>query len=324
MFRRLFFAQSSAKTLAMIFRGLSFSRMRTLLRPLALLALGLSVAACAAPDPGVSKRELRNTPLEGCCDNAETYPAPLIHLADPLAPAVGRVVGAIVMRDGYIAKPAAYAAVEAELRPLDVLFVSSKGRLSGTMLPGLFSHVVIYLGTEADLRALGIWDDPALVPHHAAIRAGKTYIESDSPGVHLSDVEYVLATDAVAVLRPPITSRARKQETLRNLARALGADFDFFFDNASTDALYCAELAARAMPEAQMPTRRLYGRQTIIPDDVVALAVTERGAMDFVGYVRGTEEGWAEADRDTLIADLTRNWRKAERDPARLKDQDPG
>lgn len=271
------------------------------------------LAACAAPDPGVSKRELADTPLEGCCDSARTYPPPLVHLANPLAPLIGRVIGRIVMREGHIARPAAYAALQDRLRPLDVLFVSSKGRLSGTMLPGLFSHAVIYLGTEPELKALGVWDDPALEPHHAAIRAGKTYIESDSPGVHLSDVDYVLATDAVAVLRPPITARPRRREALRTLAQRIGSDFDFHFDNASDDKLYCAELAAKTMPETAMPTRRLYGRQTIVPDDVVALAATGRGKMDFVTYIRGTDTGWGIHGAETLVADMDGHWRTARR-----------
>ncbi|WP_296766277.1 YiiX/YebB-like N1pC/P60 family cysteine hydrolase [Sediminimonas sp.] len=293
------------------------------LRMLAWLVLGAALVACTPPDPGVSKRELMNTPLEGCCANAESYPPPLVHLANPLAPVIGRIVGGVVMRKGYLAQPAAYAAAEDGLRPLDVLFVSSNGRLSGTMLPGLFSHAVIYLGSEAELKALGIWDDPALKPHHAAIRAGKTYIESSSPGVHLSDVEYVLATDAVAILRPPIKTRARQREAVRDFARRIGSDFDFHFDNATDDKLYCAELAAKTMPEAEMPTRRLYGRQTIMPDDVVALAVTGRGKMDFVGYLRGTRTGWHRYDRETLIADMNMHWRTTRRDPDRLRPLPP-
>ena len=288
-------------------------------RRLSVLAICVALVACAQPDPGVSKAELRNTPLEDCCDNAESFPQPLVHLAGPLAPVIGRFIGSVVMRDGYIARPAAYREVEAQLRPLDVLFVRSNGRLSSRMLPGFFSHAVIYLGSEAELTALGVWDDPTLKPYQSAIRAGRTYIESSTPDVHLSKTETVLATDAVAILRPPIKTRARKREALRDLARRIGSDFDFRFDTASKDKLFCAELAAQAMPEAGLPTRHLYGRQTILPDDVVALAVTGRGNMGFVGYVRGTKTGWNISDRKTLIVDMKSDWRATRPDPNRLE-----
>jgi len=283
------------------------------------LVLCTVLAACAPPDPGVSKRELVNTPLEGCCDNAEFYPPPLVHMADPLAPVIGRLIGGVVMRKGHIARPRAREEVATRLRPLDVLFVSSNGRLSGTLLPGVFSHAVIYFGSEAELTALGVWDDPALASHRAAIRAGKTFIESNSPGVHLSDAETVLNTDAVAVLRPPIHTRARRRAALRDLAGHLGRDFDFHFDSASTEEFYCAELAARTMPETGMPTRRIYGRQTILPDDVVALAATGRGDMELVTYLRGTRAGWRRLDRATLVADMNDHWRALRRSPGRAE-----
>lgn len=286
------------------------------------LALLAAVAACAVPDPGVSRRELADTPLEGCCDNAESWPPPLVRLADPLAPVLGRLIGKVVMRDGYIARPAAQAEVAAGLQPLDVLFVSSNGRLSGTMLPGIFSHAVIYFGSEAELTALGVWDDPALAPHRAAIRAGKTFIESSTPNVHLSNIETVLNTDAVVVLRPPIRTHTRRREALRGLAGEIGREFDFHFDNSSKNELYCAELAATIMPETRMPTRRLYGRRSILPDDVVALAATGQSDMQLIGYLRGTRTGWKRYDRPTLIADMNAHWRIPPRAPAGLEARD--
>lgn len=262
------------------------------------------LAGCGTPDPGEVTPQLVGTPLEGCCLNSETYPRPLIAIADPIAPLIGRTVGAIVMREGYLQHPEAQAAVMERVRPLDLVIASSKGRLSGHALPGVFSHVVIYLGTEAQLKSLGMWDDPVVVPFHEEIRAGRVFIESDSPGVHLSSAETVLHTDAVAILRPDITKKSRKRAAMRELYGRIGKDFDFRFDNSTTDQIYCAELANIAMPELKMPTRLLYGRRAVVPNDVVALAATGGGHLALVAYVRGRKEGWKVASTKQLLLDL--------------------
>lgn len=267
------------------------------------LALAL-LTACGTPDPGEVTPQLVGTPLEGCCLSAEAYPRPLIALADPAAPLIGRTVGAIVMRPGYLESPEAQAAVQAPLRPLDLLVVSSKGRLSGHALPGTFSHVVIYLGTEAELRALGVWMHPAVVPYHAAIRAGETFIESDSPGVHLSTAETVLETDAAVVLRPQLGGRSHKRQAAVNLFHHIGQRFDFWFDNDTSDQIYCAELALVSMPGLDLPTRMLYGRRSVVPNDVVAQAAVGKGKLKLVRYVRGTRTGWRVASAAQLVADL--------------------
>ena len=275
-------------------------RLTTWLKCAALAVL----AGCGAPDPGEVSPQLVGTPLEGCCLNAETYPRPLIEIADPLAPLIGRTVGAIVLRDGYLQHPEAEAAVLERVRPLDLMIASSKGRLSGQALPGLFSHVVIYLGNEKQLKALGMWDDPTVVPFHAEIRAGNVFIEADSPGVHLSSAETVLHTDAVVILRPEISKNSRKREVMRDLYGRIGKDFDFRFDNATTNEIYCAELANITMPELKMPTRMLYGRRAVVPNDVVALAATGRGQLDLVAYVRGRKDGWKVASTEQLLVDM--------------------
>ena len=280
------------------------------------VALCAALAGCAAPDPGVSERELKDTPLAGFCQSVESMPEPLVHLAEPLAPAIGRVIASVVLRDGYLDRPGAHAAARARLRPLDLVFVNSKGRLSGKLVPGLFSHVALYLGTEAELKALGVWDAPELRPHHAALRAGHSFIEASTPDVHLSRIGTVLDTDGAAILRPPVASATRRRTALRELAGRIGEEFDFFFDNASQERLYCAELANAVLPEALLPSRRVYGRQTTLPDDVVALAVTGRGKLDFVAYLRGTRAGWTISDRATLIADIKAYWQAAQRRPA--------
>ncbi|MBW6507016.1 MAG: hypothetical protein K0B00_09725 [Rhodobacteraceae bacterium] len=277
----------------------------------ALLAIG-AVAACASTQPiGPADQALVGTPLEGCCRETEPYPPVLVALIEPFAPAFGNLVGGSILRPGHLADPAPQAAALKVIKPLDVVVLSSKGRASGNTIPGLFGHLAMYLGSEAELRALGMWNHPSVAPHQAEIRAGATFIEADRYGVHLSTPEIVLDTDKILLLRPQLAGNARRREIVVGLASRLGMEFDYHFDNATPDVLYCAELVSIVMPELNMPTRTIYGRQSILPDDVAAQAAVRRSNLTFAAYFRGEPEGWAPADRGTLVSDLGEFWRRA-------------
>ena len=51
---------------------------------------------------------------------------------------------------------------ESALRPLDILLEKTPFRRTDMFIPGHFGHVAIRTGAEAELRAIGAWDDPAL------------------------------------------------------------------------------------------------------------------------------------------------------------------
>lgn len=283
--------------------------MRPRLSLTALIAGLFALGACAPSGPGATEQTLAGTALDGCCRNAEFFPPPLAYLADPFAPAIGTLIGNIILRPGYLATDAGQQAVLDSVQPLDVLVLSSKGRLSGNMLPGLFGHFIVYVGSEAELRRIGAWNDPRVVPHQASIRAGARFIESDLKGVHLSTPDKALDTDRAAILRPPFENAAARRDALGRYLGSLGADFDFRFDSGTTDELYCAELVDQVLPGLNMPKRPLYGRVTILPDDVVAEAAVGRARLRLVNYISGTPEGGAQsAGQAALTADLAGWW----------------
>lgn len=279
------------------------------------LLSALAVTACAPPDPGEVSIALKGTELAHCCDNAEFYPPPVMKLADPLMPFLGPVFGNVVFREGYLEKPTARMAIQARLQPMDMLVLSSKNRLSGKTLPGLFGHAVIYLGDETSLRRAGLWDDPNIAPHHAAIRAGQTFIEADTNGVHLSDATHALATDALAILRLKSgcgTDGCAPAAVMATLGRA----YDFRFESEEHSKLYCTELAQIALPGHEMPTRRLYDYNLILPDDVVALAIAGRSPLKLVSYFSGTsDKRWRESGRKGLLRDMKGWWDEAQKPP---------
>jgi hypothetical protein len=220
------------------------------------------------------------------------------------------MLGSVALRPGHLSRmPGAVRHIEERLRPLDVVVVSSKGRLSGRAVPGLFSHAALYVGNEAELRRLGVWNDLAVKPHQAAIRAGKTMIEADRKGVHLSAPTTALDTDRAVVLRPRLDEK-RRRAAAAGLLSHVGGPFDFHFDNAEDENLYCVELAMRVMPEIDVPADRIYGRQTYLPDRLAATGAVRTAGTRFVLYVRASRSDWETASARALRADLDAAWRR--------------
>lgn len=266
--------------------------------PATILALAAALGLCGC----VSR---------GGADDAERYPGWMVSLYEPAAPVLGEAFGRVVMRRGLLAdKAAAQRHVARTLRPLDILVVSSKGRLSGALVPGLFTHMVIYVGSERELKALGVWNHPAVKPHQAAIRAGATLIESDHRGVHLTTAETALDTDRVAVLRPRLDGGDRRGRAVKQLLDHLGTPYDFVFDNSDSSEIYCAELIDRVMPEIRLPARTLYGQSMFLPDDTVTAALDGTLRTSPILYVRSTDAGWEVAGRAALAGDVAEAWRE--------------
>ncbi len=281
------------------------------LRLTALLAVAALLAACAhAPqnasgDAGIGQ----DNPLAGCCETPERSPAWLVALVEPAAPLVGNVIGRIAWRGGHLAgDDKALRLLGERMRPLDIIVVSSKGRLSGNTLPGLFVHAITYLGTEAELRRLGVWDHPAVRPHQAAIRAGAVFVEADYRGVHLSRPEAVLNTDRLVLLRPNRTGKGGRAGEAVRLAGHVGGPFDFNFDGDDPDRLFCTELVGHVMPQLTLSSRQAYGRRIILADEMIADALAGRNGLRVVLYLKGDRQGVLMPGRAALARDVGAAW----------------
>ncbi|MCO6406986.1 YiiX/YebB-like N1pC/P60 family cysteine hydrolase [Hoeflea alexandrii] len=275
-----------------------------------LLILGSLLQGCTGigtTDKGVKPARAS---LQACCTSMEDYPRWYVDMARTVAPALGTVLSHVSWRSGYLrSKQAAQEAVMDVLQPLDIVLVSSKGKRSGQMIPGLFGHAAIYLGTEQELRYLGIWSAPEVEPHHAKIRAGQVFIEADAEGVHLSRPSIVLNTDAVAVLRPRIANIERRRRTAVDFFAAMGMKFDFLFDVDSPDCTFCTELIHRTMPQLDLPIMEIYGVRTIMPDSVAVSAIRRRGGtLAFVGYVKADRSNWKQGSIGELANDIGSHW----------------
>ena len=243
-----------------------------------------------------------------CCTGAGDYPVWALELADANDELM-RAVGLIQLRRGRLeAVPEARALVEAALRPLDVVFVHNRNRVSGQLIPGQFTHGAVYLGTEAQLRAVGLWDRPALAPWRDAIRAGAVFLEAVDGGVRLATGDVVLNTDAVVALRPRGMDRGAVLE--RGLGR-MGVPFDMHFDATDPGELFCAELIGEMYTAAPLPRTAvpLEGRETILIDRIVAGALTGDLPFALVGYVRADARGGVAAlSAEALARDILAAW----------------
>lgn len=240
-------------------------------------------------------------------ENSGKFPPWLIKAAEPVAPAIGFVVSRIKWRDGYLSGDAvALRFVSKHLRPFDIILFSNKNRLSGHTGGGLFGHSAVYLGSERDLKALGMWDDPLVMPHRADIRAGRTIIEAEQRhGVSLSPLGHVVETDRLMIVRPHISGDGERRAAGRRFFARIGARFDHHFRLEETERLFCTELIDQSMPGLRLPRRTQYDRQIIFPDDIANAAIVGFPRLRFVTYLVGDRAGWRVASAREALADFS-------------------
>ena len=173
------------------------------------------------------------------------------------------------------------------LEPGDILLERRNWFLSNAFLPGFWPHSALYLGDPEGLVALGIADDPRVVPHWeeflARDAAGHPHavIEAISEGVVFTSLEHSVGeADAVAVLRPRL-SQAQRREAIARAFSHHEKPYDFEFDFFSTDRLVCSEVIYRTYGGMlEFPLTKIMGRQTLPVNTFVEVYANTRGADD--------------------------------------------
>ena len=197
--------------------------------------------------------------------------------------------------------------VRERLRPGDILLERRTWYLSNAFLPGFWPHAALYIGTEEELRGLGVLEDPAVAEHLAALRTAgpdgekPVVIEAVSEGVILNSLGHTLHADYAAVLRPRLDDAARA-EAIVQAFRHVGKPYDFEFDFFTSDKLVCTELIYRVYEgRLHLPLKNVMGRDTLPAVELVHKFARERGRedreLDFVLFLD------AQADRTTRFAD---------------------
>ncbi len=189
----------------------------------------------------------------------------------------GNAVGLVETRKGKLyRKEGVLSLVRGELRAGDILLEKTPFRLTDKLIPGYWGHAAIWIGTEGELKELGIWDNPVVAKYRDEIRQGRLVVEALRSGVEMNSLEHFFNIDSFGALRKPGIDREARARTVIQALRQVGKPYDFNFDVESKERVYCSKLVYLSYSGVEWPTKRSLGRTTFTPDDVAMKAARDR------------------------------------------------
>ena len=159
-----------------------------------------------------------------------------------------------------------------KLQAGDILVEKTPFRLTDQLIPGHWGHAAIWVGTEQELKQLGIWEHPVVIRYHSEIRRGHRIVEALRTGVQMSSLEKFLNIDDLGILRNNRLKPDQRSRTIIRALRQVGKAYDFNFDVETTDRIVCSELVYVSFTDIDWPTESKLGRATISPDNVASKA----------------------------------------------------
>lgn len=207
---------------------------------------------------------------------------------------IGNAAGSVRFRKGTMWQDEQLASsIEAKLLPMDIITERTPFILTDRFIPGHFGHNAFWIGTEDQLRALGIWNQPYLRPYHQAIREGYNIFETDRSGTHLKRLSDFMNVDEFAIVRREDRPRdiAGINEFYAVLFAQYGKTYDFNFDVETTDKLVCSELIYQAFGDVVWTTEPYLGRFTISPDNVASIIVEKDTPFKLIYAHERTTDG---------------------------------
>lgn len=191
----------------------------------------------------------------------------------------GNAVGLVETRKGKLyGKPAVLAEVKNTLKAGDILLEKTPFRLTDKLIPGYWGHAAVWVGTEAELKELGVWDNPVVKKYHDEIREGRLVVEALRSGVEMNTLDHFFNIDSFGAIRKPELSREARSKTIIQALRQVGKPYDFNFDVESKERVYCSKLVYLSYSGVEWPTKRSLGRTTFTPDDV-AIKAAQGGTL---------------------------------------------
>lgn len=196
----------------------------------------------------------------------------------------GNAVGLVETRKGKLyQKKDVLADVSSTLRAGDILLEKTPFRLTDKLIPGYWGHAAVWIGTEAELKELGIWNNPLVVRHREEIRDGRLVVEALRSGVEMNTLQHFLNIDSIGVLRKTDQKSEDRAATIIQALRQVGKPYDFNFDVESKERVYCSKLVYLSYSGIDWPTKKSLGRTTFTPDDVAVKAARD-GALQLVTF----------------------------------------
>ena len=186
----------------------------------------------------------------------------------------GNIVGLVEFRKGKLyQRPDVLDTVSGQLEAGDILLEKTPFRLTDKFIPGHWGHAAVWVGTEQELKALGIWQHEIVKPHHEAISGNHLIVEALRSGVEMSSLDKFSNVDDAVILRERVTNDQERIAIILQALRQVGKSYDFNFDVETTDRIVCSELVYITHTEIEWPTDNTLGRETISPDNIAKKAL---------------------------------------------------
>lgn len=209
--------------------------------------------------------------------------------------AFGAVAGNIAWREGYLKEdPILLDVLNRTLKPFDLLMEKKAYKFTDITIPGHWGHVGIYMGSEAQLKELGLWDLEAMKPFREPIRSGKRIFQVRRWGLEFDSLENFTNLDEFALLRLEGFLNNKKKDlemTLEYLGDQMDKKYDFSFDAMTGETITCTEIIAFSFGPIRWPMEELLGRLTISPNNLAELAFYTDSPLKTIMYVTGDERG---------------------------------
>ncbi|HEC83623.1 MAG TPA: Poxvirus G6 [Thioploca sp.] len=201
----------------------------------------------------------------------------------------GDTIGLVETRTGKLYnRPDVLDIIAHRIKAGDILAEKTPFRLTDKFIPGYFGHAAIWIGTEVELKRLGIWNHPVVEKYHEQIQKAHSVVEALRPGIVMNSMSHFLNIDDIVILRNPKLDGKAIAERIILTLRQMGKEYDFNFDVETTDKLVCSELVYTVYTGIEWPTKKTLGRFTVSPDNIVSKALND-GPLKLVAFFHAGE-----------------------------------
>ena len=222
----------------------------------------------------------------------------------------GNSVGRVQTRRGKLYNSNDFISkTRSKLRPLDTLLEKTPFRLTDKFIPGFWGHAAIYIGTEKDLKELGLWNHPKVKKYQAKIKAGNTIVEALRSGVEINSVKSFSDIDDFTILRlKQNLSLDEKRDYILSVISHIGKDYDFAFNVETPSKIVCSELHYLTYLDVKFDIEFILGQPTISVDSVAAQGVMDKAFSPISLYLDGSEKnGNIQSHYESVLSEASFN-----------------
>jgi len=196
----------------------------------------------------------------------------------------GNIVGLVEERKGKLYEDKeSHVYLTRKLKAGDILLEKTPFRLTDKMIPGHWGHAAIWVGTEKELKELGIWRHPIVINYHNEIMSSQAVVEALRSGVEMNTLAHFMNIDDAAIIRDPAKTKKETAARIIRTLRQVGKEYDFNYNIETTDKIVCSQLVYLAYTNIEWPTEKVIGRYTISPDNVADKAINS-GPLELVVF----------------------------------------